>query len=75
MPSVDTTAAGSQALGFTGNWGRFPTLNSTDGFDSYLLRFQTAFAGFHNQDSFDIAQLPKKILVLASNQLKKLAWR
>ncbi len=68
MPSVDTTAAGSQALGFTGNWGRFPTLNSTDGFDSYLLRFQKAFAGFHNQDSFDIAQLPKKILVLGSNE-------
>ncbi len=68
MPSVDTTAAGSQALGFTGNWGRFPTLNSTDGFDNYLLRFQAAFAGFRNQDRFDITQLPKKILVLGSNE-------
>src|SRR5690606_4543272 len=26
MPSVDTTEAGSQPLGNTGNWGRFPTL-------------------------------------------------
>jgi hypothetical protein len=68
MPSVDTTAAGSQALGFTGNWGRFPTLNSTDGFDNYLSNFQAAFAGFYNQDSFDITQLPKKILVLGSNE-------
>ncbi|MGA6102733.1 phosphoribosyltransferase domain-containing protein [Psychrobacter pocilloporae] len=68
MPSVDTTAAGSQALGFTGNWGRFPTLNSTDGFNNYLSSFQAAFASFHNQDSFDITQLPKKILVLGSNE-------
>ena len=68
MPSVDTTAAGSQALGFTGNWGRFPTLNSTDGFNNYLSSFQAAFASFHNQDSFDVTQLPKKILVLGSNE-------
>ncbi len=68
MPSVDTTAAGSQALGFTGNWGRFPTLNSTDGFDNYLSNFQAAFTRFSNQDSFDINQLPKKILVLGSNE-------
>lgn len=68
MPSVDTTAAGSQALGFTGNWGRFPILNSTDGFDNYLSSFQAAFASFHNQDSFDVTQLPKKILVLGSNE-------
>ncbi|MGE6326965.1 phosphoribosyltransferase domain-containing protein [Psychrobacter pacificensis] len=68
MPSVDTTAAGSQALGFTGSWGRFPTLNSTDGFDNYLSSFQAAFASFHNQDSFDVTQLPKKILVLGSNE-------
>ncbi|MGP4864341.1 phosphoribosyltransferase domain-containing protein [Psychrobacter sp. T6-5] len=68
MPSVDTTAAGSQALGFTGNWGRFPTLNSTDGFNNYLSNFQAAFAGFYNQDSFDITQLPKKILILGSNE-------
>ena len=68
MPSVDTTAAGSQALGDTGNWGRFPTLNSTDGFDDYLLSFQTAFAGFNGQESFDSHQLPKRILVLGSNE-------
>ncbi|MGP4716656.1 phosphoribosyltransferase domain-containing protein [Psychrobacter sp. T6-6] len=68
MPSVDTTAAGSQALGFTGNWGRFPTLNSTDGFDNYLSSFKATFAGFYNQDSFDATQLPKKILVLGSNE-------
>jgi len=68
MPSVDTTAAGSQALGFTGNWGRFPTLNSTDGFDNYLSNFQAAFASFNGQESFDITQLPKKILVLGSNE-------
>lgn len=68
MPSVDTTAAGSHALGFTGNWGRFPTLNSTDGFDNYLSNFQAAFTRFNDQDSFDVTQLPKKILVLGSNE-------
>ncbi|WP_201597190.1 phosphoribosyltransferase domain-containing protein [Psychrobacter vallis] len=68
MPSVDTTDAGSQALGNTGNWGRFPTLDSTDGFDHYLLRFQTAFSKFNNQESFNIAQLPKRVLVLGSNE-------
>ncbi|GAA0807117.1 phosphoribosyltransferase domain-containing protein [Psychrobacter piscatorii] len=68
MPSVDTTAAGSQALGFTGNWGRFPTLNSTDGFDNYLSNFQAVFTRFNDQDSFDVTQLPKKILVLGSNE-------
>ena len=68
MPSVDTTAAGSQALGDTGNWGRFPTLNSTDGFKDYLLSFQTALAGFNGQESFDSHQLPKRILVLGSNE-------
>ena len=40
MPSVDTTAAGSQPLCDTGNWGRFPTLDSTDGFSNYLTKFQ-----------------------------------
>ena len=68
MPSVDTTAAGSQALGDTGNWGRFPTLNSTDGFKDYLLSFQTAFAGLNGQESFDSHQLPKRVLVLGSNE-------
>ncbi len=79
MPSVDTTAAGSQPILHTGNWGRFPTLDSTDGFESYLKRFKKAFALFnkqesHNQqDRFDQSffaqdQLPKKILVLGSNE-------
>ncbi|MFK3916052.1 MULTISPECIES: phosphoribosyltransferase domain-containing protein [unclassified Psychrobacter] len=68
MPSVDTTAAGSQVLGDTGNWGRFPTLDSTDGFDDYLSSFQAAFTRFNDQESFDLIQLPKRILVLGSNE-------
>ena len=68
MPSVDTTEAGSQALVNTGNWGRFPTLNSTDGFDNYLANFQKAFTDFNKQTPFNNAQLPKKILVLGSNE-------
>ncbi len=68
MPSVDTTEAGSQALGHTGNWGRFPTLDSTDGFESYLAHFQQAFADFRGQATFDKDQLPKRILVLGSNE-------
>lgn len=73
MPSVDTTEAGSYALGDTGNWGRFPTLDSTDGFDNYLLKFQTAFKVFNKQAqsekaSFEKEQLPKRILVLGSNE-------
>ena len=73
MPSVDTTEAGSHMLGDTGNWGRFPTLDSTDGFDNYLLKFQTAFKVFNKQaqsekEQFDKKQLPKRILVLGSNE-------
>ena len=68
MPSVDTTAAGSQSLGDTGNWGRFPTLDSTDGFDNYLANFQTVFTDFNKQTPFDKADLPKNILVLGSNE-------
>ena len=78
MPSVDTTEAGSHTLGDTGNWGRFPTLDSTDGFDNYLLRFQTAFNVFNKQAQFekeqfekghfDKKQLPQQILVLGSNE-------
>ena len=68
MPSVDTTAAGSQALGHTGNWGRFPTLDSTEGFTNYLSSFQTAFTHFKGRENFDVTQLPKKILVLGSNE-------
>ncbi|WLP93755.1 phosphoribosyltransferase domain-containing protein [Psychrobacter sp. M13] len=73
MPSVDTTAAGSQPILPTGNWGRFPTLDSTDGFESYLKRFKKAFAGFNNQVAFEQTlfeedQLPKRILVLGCNE-------
>ena len=68
MPSVDTTEAGSQALGDTGNWGRFPTLDSMDGFDNYLTNFQTVFTDFNEQTPFYKADLPKKILVLGSNE-------
>jgi hypothetical protein len=68
MPVVDTTEAGSQPLGNTGNWGRFPTLDSTDGFDGYLERFQQAFAYFDDKRNFDKGKLPKRILVLGSNE-------
>lgn len=68
MPSVDTTEAGSQPLGNTGNWGRFPTLDSTDGFDDYLARFQAVFTRFNGQVPFDKEQLPEHILVLGSNE-------
>lgn len=74
MPSVNTTAAGSQPILPTGNWGRFPTLDSTDGFADYLKQFKKAFALFNNSDSsnqqatFDLTNLPKKVLVLGSNE-------
>lgn len=73
MPAVDTTEAGSHKLGHTGNWGRFPTLDSTDGFARYLLQFQSAFNVFNKQaqfekKQFDKEQLPERILVLGSNE-------
>ncbi len=74
MPSVDTTEAGSQPLGNTGHWGRFPTLDSTNGFAHYLHQFQKAFAQFNHLDNsnqqatFDSTNLPQKILVLGSNE-------
>ncbi|WP_201575174.1 phosphoribosyltransferase domain-containing protein [Psychrobacter sp. H8-1] len=68
MPSVDTTEAGSQPLGNTGNWGRFPTLDITDGFNNYLAKFQSAFTRFSGQAPFDKEQLPERILVLGSNE-------
>ncbi|MDN6276124.1 phosphoribosyltransferase domain-containing protein [Psychrobacter sp.] len=68
MPSVDTTEAGSQSLGDSGNWGRFPTLDSVDGFADHLARFQTAFSNFSELKGFDKAQLPQRILVLGSNE-------
>ncbi|SNT70242.1 phosphoribosyltransferase domain-containing protein [Psychrobacter sp. LV10R520-6] len=68
MPSVDSTAAGSQPLGHTGNWGRFPTLDSTDGFADYLAQFQQRFTRFQEQAAFASTNLPKRILVLGSNE-------
>lgn len=68
MPSVDTTEAGNQALSHTGNWGRFPTLDSTDGFNDYLTSFQTAYASLAGQTQFDKNQLPQRILILGSNE-------
>ena len=78
MPSVDTTESGSHTLGDTGNWGRFPTLDSTDGFAFYLTKFQAAFNLFNQQaqsekasfekEQFDKEQLPQRILVLGSNE-------
>ncbi|MGM8897653.1 MULTISPECIES: phosphoribosyltransferase domain-containing protein [unclassified Psychrobacter] len=68
MPPVDTTDAGSQPLGNTGNWGRFPTLDSTDGFADYLLKFQKAFTHFSGHLQFEQKQLPERILVLGSNE-------
>lgn len=68
MPSVDTTEAGSQSLGNTGNWGRFPTHDSTDGFENYLESFQRAFVDFQHKRSFSTENLPKKIMVLGSNE-------
>lgn len=68
MPSVDTTEAGSQSLGNTGNWGRFPTMGSTGGFVDYLQNFQQAFTHFSQKSVFDKRQLPKRVLVLGSNE-------
>ena len=68
MPSVDTTEAGSQALVNTGNWGRFPTLNSTDGFANYLASFQKELNIFNQQRQLDNAKPLTKILVLGSNE-------
>ncbi|WP_227430971.1 phosphoribosyltransferase domain-containing protein [Psychrobacter sp. I-STPA6b] len=73
MPSLDTTEAGSQPILDTGNWGRFPTLDSTQGFANYLAQFQQAYArhfGIENWQANDWQQnpLPKRILVLGSNE-------
>ncbi len=73
MPSVDTTAAGSQPILSTGNWGRFPTLDSTDGFAEYLTQFQQQFSKFNDQkgfaDTLNITNnLPPRVLVLGSNE-------
>ncbi len=68
MPSVDTTAAGTNPILPTGHWGRFPTLNSKNGFANYLAQFKNAFAKFNQQTSFEQTHLPPRILVLGSNE-------
>lgn len=64
MPSLDTTAAGSEPVLPTGNWGRQPTLDSTSGFGNYLANFWESFARKFGNN----ATLPKRILVLGSNE-------
>ena len=78
MPSVDTTDAGSQPLLATGNWGRQPTLDSTEGFAHFLARFKQAYQKARGIDvvsdpfikdsgTTDNAQ-STRILVLGSNE-------
>lgn len=64
MPSLDTTAAGSEPVLPTGNWGRLPTYDSSLGFGNYLASFWDAFA----RKFGETAKLPKRILVLGSNE-------
>lgn len=64
MPSLDTIAAGSEPVLPTGNWGRQPTLDSTSGFGNYLANFWGSFT----RKFGDNATLPKRILVLGSNE-------
>lgn len=68
MPKVDTTEAGSQALLDTGNWGRMPTMNSTQGFEDYLAQFQRAYCAHYQLKDWQDQPLPKRILVLGSNE-------
>ncbi|WP_199508533.1 MULTISPECIES: phosphoribosyltransferase domain-containing protein [unclassified Psychrobacter] len=68
MPSVDTTDAGSQPLLPTGIWGRLPTYDSRAGFQAYLAAFQTRFAEYIGNTSFNSAKLPERVLVLGSNE-------
>lgn len=67
MPSLDTTAAGSEPVLPTGNWGRKPTLDSASGFGNYLANFWESFARKFG-DNTDNANFPKRILVLGSNE-------
>lgn len=60
MPDVATTEAGSQPLLDTGNWGRLPTFDSTQGLITLLNSLKS-----HG----DISRFGgKKILVLGSNE-------
>ena len=68
MPSVDTTEAGSQPVLNTGNWGRIPTIDSTQGFANYLAQFQQAYKHHYQVNNWQDNPLPKRILVLGSNE-------
>lgn len=68
MPKVDTTEAGTQPIGHTGNWGRLPTQDSSEGFASYHERFLHAYQAKFTIP-FDADKLDnKRILVLGSNE-------
>ena len=68
MPRLDTTEAGSQPILDTGNWGRFPTLDSTQGFANYLAQFQQAYTRHFAVKGWHDKTLPERILVLGSNE-------
>lgn len=68
MPSVDTTEAGSQPLLDTGNWGRTPTLDSTQGFADYLAKFKHAYCDHYQLNNWQDKILPERTLVLGSNE-------
>lgn len=61
MPNVATTKAGSQPLLPTGNWGRKPTLNSSEFLPNLLENL------YKKLENFDKSQL-KNVLVLGSNE-------
>lgn len=61
MPKVDSIEVGKQPLLDSGNWGRMPTLNSTDGLSNLLNNLKNQF------DKLNINQ-GQKILVLGSNE-------
>ncbi|MGL5252645.1 MAG: phosphoribosyltransferase domain-containing protein [Moraxella sp.] len=63
MPDVATTAAGSQPLGNTGNWGRLPTTDSTSGLTGLLTSLE------HQRKQHALEDWAgKKVLVLGSNE-------
>ncbi|ELA09585.1 hypothetical protein MOMA_04245 [Moraxella macacae 0408225] len=61
MPNVATTKAGSQPLLPTGNWGRKPTLNSTEFLPNLLKNL------YKQLENIDKCHL-KRVLVLGSNE-------
>ncbi|WP_296405522.1 phosphoribosyltransferase domain-containing protein [Psychrobacter sp.] len=84
MPSVDTTEAGSQPLLHTGNWGRLPTFDSTEGFAKFLESFKNTYEKVRGVNALsdlfgsglsdvkavsDVSNTEsKRILVLGSNE-------